>query len=87
MGSLTTHRRPRRRSHLHVQAKPIRGGPAPPDRVDLLILTVFGSFQMVAVVPELEALLEERPSPEIEAVLVAARQCVGRRLHLWFIGD
>jgi hypothetical protein len=49
--------------------------------------TVFGSYQMVAVIPELEALLAERPSAEIAAVLSAARQCVGRRLYLWFIGD
>lgn len=49
--------------------------------------TVFGSYQMVAVIPELEALLTERPSPEIEAVLAAARQCAGRGRYLWFLGD
>jgi hypothetical protein len=49
--------------------------------------TVFGSSQMVVVIPELEALLKERPSPEIEAVLAAARKCVNRRLCLRFIGD
>jgi hypothetical protein len=49
--------------------------------------TTFGSYQMAAVIPELETLLAERPSPEIEAVLAAARRCANRRLYLTFVGD
>jgi hypothetical protein len=50
--------------------------------------TTFGRYQMVAVIPELEALLRERPSPEIEAVLAAARKwCVDRQMYLTFMGD
>ena len=49
--------------------------------------TVFSSYQMVAVVPELEALAATRPSHAIEKVLGLARRCSGQRLYLAFVGD
>jgi hypothetical protein len=50
--------------------------------------TTFGGYQMVAVIPELEAILRERPSPEIEAVLAQARRCADQPgLYLTFLGD
>jgi hypothetical protein len=49
--------------------------------------TTYGRYQLVAVIPELEALLREGPSSEIEAVLAAARRCADRYLYLTFLGD
>jgi hypothetical protein len=48
--------------------------------------TMFGRYQMVAVLPELEAWSVERPSNEIAALLELARKC-GLHEYLWFVGD
>jgi hypothetical protein len=56
--------------------------------VDAYGTTTFGQHQMVAVLPELEAVAIERPSPEIEAVLALARKCAdGVHTYLTFVGD
>jgi hypothetical protein len=50
--------------------------------------TIFSGYQMVAVVPELETLMNERRSPEIEAVLALARRCADEvHTYLAFLGD
>ena len=50
--------------------------------------TMFSSYQMVAVVPELERLAIEKPSPSIDRVLAVARRCASSvHTYLWFIGD
>jgi hypothetical protein len=49
--------------------------------------TIFSRYQMVEVMPELEALTSERPSPEIDAVLAVARRCAGEpHTYLAFVG-
>jgi hypothetical protein len=50
--------------------------------------TVFSRYQMVAVVPELETLVNELSSPEIEAVLALARRCADEvHTYITFVGD
>jgi hypothetical protein len=48
--------------------------------------TMFGRYQMIAVLAELERWAVERPSREALMLLDLARQC-GNREYLWFIGD
>ena len=48
--------------------------------------TMFGRYQMVAVLPELERWSAERPSREASLVVDLARKCTVH-LYLWFIGD
>ena len=50
--------------------------------------TIFSSYQMAAVLPELESLLDERPSAEIDAVLALARRCADEvHTYLALVGD
>jgi hypothetical protein len=48
--------------------------------------TMFGRYQMVAVIAELEVLFLEKPSPVVDRLLVLARRC-GIHEYLWFLGD
>ena len=50
--------------------------------------TVFSRHQMIVVLPELERLAIERPSAEVESVLVLARRCATSvHTYLAFLGD
>jgi hypothetical protein len=50
--------------------------------------TMFGSYQMVALVPELERWSVERPSHEASLILDLARRCAKEvHVYLWFVGD
>jgi len=50
--------------------------------------TIFSRYQMVAVLPELEALVRERHLPELQAVLELAQRCASEvHTYLAFLGD
>jgi hypothetical protein len=56
--------------------------------VDPYSNTYFSTYQMRAVVPELERLAAEKPLAAVTKVLAMARACqAGIGLHLVFIGD
>jgi hypothetical protein len=75
---------------LHAQEMPAYDDPRYPylRLVDRHDITVFNCYQMASVLPEVEQLAHERPSPGKEQLLEIARECASNvNTYLWLIGD